>query len=78
LEFIMNFRSGLKRVVKWGVALSPLLAVGVSYALPAADNTTVTTAFTSGAVSAGVVVTGVIGVGGTMTALGLVYSWLKR
>jgi hypothetical protein len=67
----MNF---LKLIL---IFLSFLIADS-AFALGLLDNVSVATAFKSGAGSAAVVVTGVIGVGGTMTALGLVYSWLKR
>jgi len=49
-----------------------------AFALGMLDNVSIASAFKSGVISLEVVTTGIISMGATLTALGIVFGWLRK
>jgi len=61
-----------------GLTLVGALAAPNVFALGTVDNAQITAAFASGKASLEVVTTGIIAMGATLTALGIVFGWLRK
>ena len=61
-----------------GLILVGALAAPSAFALGTVDNAAIGLAFSSGKTSLEVVTTGIIAMGATLTALGIVFGWLRK
>lgn len=68
----MNIRKIVPAALVGSLVASPV------WAITAEQQQTVTEAFEAGQVTVSLVVSGVILIAGTLTALGLIYKWLAR